>query len=245
MELTLQDICTNGGGLAILQCFMFASRKKHPSWHGMMHWFGQELPKEATQILPRTTSHSLKSGCVFFLFQLVQDFTRDLPLKSYWSRILFSLGSQHGKQCNCKSTTGVFPWLSAGKAKGLWGILFCGIYFLQLQSQGAPRPPRCLRSDSSCPLRNVQESHTHSNWIRRTRIQKVSIPMNPSSIYQQNQILCICRYLHWFPRHLKYCFIHGLKSPTKQRMSSEWGLTHSCFLEVYKYSYFILIALLL
>lgn len=39
------------------------------------------------------------------------------------SRILFSLGSQHEKQGNCKSTTGVFPWLSEGKAKGLWGIL--------------------------------------------------------------------------------------------------------------------------
>lgn len=86
VELTLQDICINGGHSAILQCFVCASREKHPSWHGIMHWDDQELPKEPTQNVPR---HLLKSECVFLVFQLVQDFTIDLPLKSYYQEFSF------------------------------------------------------------------------------------------------------------------------------------------------------------
>lgn len=103
VELTLQDICINGEDSAIVQCFMFASREKHPSWHGIMHWVDQELPQEPAQNLPRVTSHLLKSGCVFFLFQLVQDFTIDLPLKSYCQEFSFPWEVSMGSKATVKA----------------------------------------------------------------------------------------------------------------------------------------------
>lgn len=118
--------------------------------------------------------------------------------------------------------------------------------FLTAPGSGSSKASRCLSSDSSCPLGNVQESLTHTaQWTHSTRIQKASIPMKPSSIYQQNQTLCICRYLHWFPSHLKHHFIQGLKSPTKQRMSLNETSCCSCLIKIYKYPHFIPIAILL
>lgn len=205
------------------------------TWNNALVW--PRTPKGTNTKSPTYHKPLTEVRMCFFLFQLVQDFTIDLPLKSYWSRILFSLGSQ---KCNCKSTTGILPWLSAGKAKGPWGILSHGIYSLQLQAQGAPGVWGVTAPVPWEAFRN--RTHT-AHWIHSTRIQKVSIPINQSSIQQQNQMLCICRHSHGLPSHLKHCFIQRLKSATKQRMSSEWGLTHSCLIKIYKYSHFILIAI--